>query len=368
MRRPSSRAVRKPQGDHFTSFALGAAGISYTYWHAARLTGNPEHLKSADCWIRWALMADCGLLESMPPMEDPGHVPRFSFLYGSVGLYFVKALVADSQCAPRLRSEAIRRFIEEGRGSLEGPSDLYQGTAGCLNGTALLLHQIGDPRLHSHGKSLALHLTSVLEREQCRGGGLANPGLAHGTAGCYLSLLLWAAACETPLSAKASNELASFLAVTLAVPARFCPREERYASLCNGFAGVVLLALKAYQILGDPKFLDAARRAVHLVLDHPAAGADLCCGRAGAAYVCLMLAGVEPAGPWRRHAEELTLSTLLVDREEWTLLGLYGGEAAIPCLASSLLYGCNSGPPGLDFFSIPPTSKRSRRPPTHELM
>jgi hypothetical protein len=99
----------------------------------------------------------------------------------------------------------------------------------------------------------------------------------------------------------------------------------------------------------------------------------------GLAAACLRIARLDPTGPWYRQALELTLSTLLVERQEWLAAGLYGGEAAIPWLALSLISGNTSGPPGLDFIEGPgtripllaagelaPTRKSARTKPREE--
>jgi hypothetical protein len=57
---------------------------------------------------------------------------------------------------------------------------------------------------------------------------------------------------------------------------------------------------------------------------------------------------VDPQGPWKSKATDFALSTLLCEREDWRKAGIYGGEAAIPCLAASLLAGIPSGPPALE--------------------
>jgi hypothetical protein len=343
----SYAALRGRQAGLFANLAFGAAGISYAFWYAALLTRDDRHLDTAERWLRSALRAQHGPLAFVGPPGDRHCIPRFAYLYGRAGLCFMRALMADSRGNRRPRNAAIASFIAESRPSLDGISDLYSGSAGCLSGAAILFRRIGDPRLRPLGEQLALHQESVLER-QSRLGPRKDPGLAHGTAGIYLSLLLWAMAAATPPTDRLSRRLKAFLRDSLRESSRFC-REANRSWLCSGFAGLALLAVKAHQALGDSWFLSAARRAAELALTRPSMRPDLCCGRAGTAYACLALAGAEPQGPWRKHAEELTLSALLVDSEDWPMVGLYGGEAALPCLALSLLSGITSGPPCLDF-------------------
>ena len=154
------------------------------------------------------------------------------------------------------------------------------------------------------------------------------------------------------LPSERSRSVRSLLGTALREPSAFCPQRLRYSWLCNGFPGLTLLGVKAFQHFGDPWFLCAAREAADLSLSRLPSRPDLCCGRTGVAFACLALSRLDPDGPWLRRAEELLLSTLLVDRESWTVAGLYGGEAAIPCLVLNRLFGIASGPPCLDFIEI----------------
>jgi hypothetical protein len=175
----------------------------------------------------------------------------------------------------------------------------------------------------------------------------AGPGLAHGSAGVLFALLSWhrAAGVRVPPSLAAAVD--RLLDGALAEPRRFCARPAFVGSLCNGFPGLVVLAVEAHAAAGEPRHLAAARSAAERALAAVPPRPDLCCGRAGVAAACLALAGADPGGPWRRRAEELTLSALLAAPGDWETAGLYGGEAALPCLAADLLAGGPGGPPAL---------------------
>lgn len=359
--------LRRRQKGLFSSLAFGAAGVAYAHWHAGTVLADPGLLDAAERWSRSALLAQHGRLAFVGLGAESGMAPS-AYLYGRAGLYFTHALVAQAR---RTRQEAIGKFIELGRLSSEGPPDLYTGTAGCLTGSAILLRHTGDPRLRELGETLASRLCSVLEREEGAREQPLDLGLAHGRTGLYLSLLLWTSAAKTDLSVQVGPGVKDLLRSALREPSRLCSRTGLHSWLCNGFPGLTLLAVKACQVLGDSWFLAAARRAARRSLAHPSPRPDLCCGRAGAAFACLALAGVDPGGPWRQKAEELALSTLLVDREAWRVAGLFGGEAAIPCLVLNLLAGITAGPPCLDLIDpprLPPAgpagrSARHRRRP-----
>lgn len=180
---------------------------------------------------------------------------------------------------------------------------------------------------------------------------LQGLGLAHGAAGAFLALLLWSAAAGSALPRWFAPSLAALLDTARDSPERFTPLPPHGSRLCSGTIGLAYLAARAGQILGDSSFLAAARRVATLATAHLPSYADLCCGRAGCAFALLPLARQDPAGPWRKLAQDLALSTLLCDREDWSLAGLYGGEAAIPCLALNMTFGIDSGPPCLDFIA-----------------
>lgn len=280
-------------------------------------------------------------------------MPGCSLLYCRAGLHFMHGLIAHDRGARRARHAAIGRFLQVSRPSRGDPPDLFKGTAGSLAGAAILLQHTGDPRLLEVGAILSRHLAWELD---CQGGPQVAPdlGLAHGTAGLYLALLLWSATAGTDLSPRISRGVRDLLDTVLCAPVRLLPKEGAvYSWLCNGFAGMALLAVKAHQILKDPWFLSAAQRAAELCLAHPSRLPDACCGRAGTAFACLALARQDPQGLWRKRAEELALSALLVEREDWPFTGLYGGEAGLACLALSLLAGIPSGLPCLDLIEWP---------------
>ncbi len=184
---------------------------------------------------------------------------------------------------------------------------------------------------------------------------LQGLGLSHGSSGPYLALLLQSVAAGSPLPEWYAPSVEKLLRLALATPSRLCRRASQHAMLCNGFAGLALLSAKAYGVLGGQGLLEGARQAGLLALATTSGKPDLCCGRAGAAYGCLALSRVDPEGPWKTKATDLALSTLLCEREEWRKAGLYGGEAAIPCLASSLLTGIATGLPALDLPELPPS-------------
>jgi serine/threonine-protein kinase len=354
-RRRSWADLPRGQQGLYGSLAFGAAGIAYAHWYAGYLTGNEPLLDEADRWIRGALAGQRNRLAFLGPAAPPGaRMPAGAYLYGLGGVHFVHALIARAREDRRAERRALRRFAELSRASIEGPADLYVGSAGGLAATAILLQHLEAEPLLDLGSALAGHLVRHALpdlQDGTRWHGLHGLGLAHGTAGAMLALLLWSAAAGSPLPPWFAPSLAAFLDTALYSPERFTRLAQHRSHLCSGVMGPVFLAVRAAQVLREPSLLASAREIAALTLAHLPSGADLCCGRAGCAFVLLALADQDPHGPWRNLAQELALSTLLCERAEWPFTGLYAGEAAIPCLALNLRLGIDSGPPCLDFIA-----------------
>ena len=342
------------QEGNYASLAFGAAGIAYAFWYAGYLNGGEALLEAAGRWARSALAGQRhrhAFLGSQA--QDGSRMPPGAYLYGRAGLYFVRTLIARSLGEGRAEKRALARFAELSRSGADGSAELYMGSSGCLAATAILFRQLGGEVLLGLGMELAAKLArrAVRDRQgKVSWNGLEGQGLAHGSAGALLALLLWSAAAGSPLPQWFIPCLAELLDMALSSPGRFTGYAAHYSWLCSGVMGPAFLAARAAQVLREPAFLALARATARVALAHLPSRPDLCCGRAGCAFALLPLAEQDPAGPWRKAAQDLALSALLCERADWTVTGLYGGEAAIPCLALNLAHGIDSGPPCLDFI------------------
>lgn len=353
--------VRDQEG-LYASLAFGTAGIAYTHWYAGYLRGDEILLAEAERWIRAALAGQRHRFAFLTPRAQPGdRMPPGAYLYGRAGLSFVHALIARSRDERRAERRALACFAELSRAAAAGTAELYTGSAGCLAATAILFQHLGGGKL----LDLGTELSATLRQRALLGGqgnvtwnGVHGLGLAHGAAGVHLALLLWSAAAGSDLPYWFAPSLAAILDTALQFPERFTRREQDRCSLCNGIIGPAFLALRAAQVLQEPSFLAAARAITALATARLPDCSDLCCGRAGCAFALLPLARQDPGGPWRKLAQDLALSTLLCDRADWSLAGLFGGEAAIPCLALNMTLGIDSGPPCLDFIASFPIGAR----------
>jgi len=345
----------------YASLAFGAAGVAYAHWYAGYLRGDEVLLAEAERWIRAALAGQRHRLAFLSPQARPEDtMPSGAYLYGRSGLCFVRALIARSCGDRRAEQRALARFAElsrAGAAGVAGATELYIGSAGCLAGAAILFQHLGGEALLGLGTELS---ASLIRRAVPDGrgsvtwSGLHGLGLAHGAAGAFLALLLWSAAAGSGLPQWFAPSLAALLDTAGRSPERFAGLGPHCSRLCSGIVGPAFVAVRAAQVLRDSSFLAAARAIVTLAMEHLSALSDLCCGRAGCAFALLPLAEQDPAGPWRQLAQDLALSTMLCDRADWLSAGLYGGEAAIPCLALNLVHGIDSGPPCLDFIARVP--------------
>lgn len=340
--------LQRRQAGFHASLAFGAAGVAYACWHTALVLDEPELLNEAARWLG-DVRAE-SRLSFLVPLSELKERPASHFLYGEAGLAFVRALVAHARRDEAELSAAFTRFAEIALASRESPPELYNGTAGCLAGTATLASYTGDPRL----RDLAFELGCDLVQRASEDEGimiwpeLRGFGLAHGNSGPYLALLLLSIATGNPLPGWYPASLERLLDRALQDPSLLCPNDSCYSLLCNGFSGLALLGARAHRQLRGEGLLAAARQAGRLALVTASDNPALCCGRAGPAYACLALAEVDPAGPWKRQATDLVLSILLSEPEAWSKAGLYGGEAVVPCLAASLVTDRAYGLPGFD--------------------
>jgi hypothetical protein len=365
MERLSCDELARRQGGRTVSLAFGAAGIAYAHWHVATVLGDERFLAGAERWMgeAWRRRADAsayfpagdavrlaGEGDAPPAAVDGRRLADGAHLLGEIGVRWTRVLIAAA--TGRGVDPAIGAFVDLARRCPDEPLELYAGLAGALRATTLLVQTTGDGRLLALGGELAVRLgrrAAPIADRPLPWREAPGPGLAHGTAGVFFALLAWHRAAGAAVPAPLLAAVDRLLDRALADPDGFCSRPAFVASLCNGFAGLALLAVEAHAALGAPRFLAAARAAAARALVAVPPRPDLCCGRAGVAAACLALAGADPAGPWRRRAEELVLSALLAAPGDWETAGLYGGEAALPCLAADLLAGAPGGPPALSW-------------------
>src|SRR5262249_46608241 len=129
--------------------------------------------------------------------------PRpWSLQLGHTGYHFVRARIATALGDRRLRRDAVDAFaVSAARAIRRGSPDLYEGAAGCLAGTAILLREARgrDLTLVALGAALAKRVLRELRRPSRRNSRYA--GMAYGRGGLALAALEWSAASNRPLPA-----------------------------------------------------------------------------------------------------------------------------------------------------------------------
>jgi lantibiotic modifying enzyme len=313
----------------FASLGHGGAGTAYALWRL-------DELARARRW----LAASLGDRRRFAFDSEEDVMQRTSYLHGRGGLYWMRVLVAG----PAQRGQAIAAYVRCAKAAT-APIEFIDGLGGHLTATRLLLARFADPRL----RKLAVMLAALLgDRLAAR---VREPwlpidasGFAHYWPGALHALLAWMMSSGQPVPSWLTDAMRALLAVWTPDIAR-SPRLA--ASWCNGAAGTLLLWCKAYQAIGDPAFLHAARQAADRAMTAPYAGADLCCGLGGIAYALLELSQVDPAGGWREQAQAVALRAIEAPVMRWPN-GLFRGHPGLVCLALDLLADQPVGFPAIE--------------------
>jgi len=327
----------------YRSLYAGGAGIAYTFWKAACCLDEPEWLHHARFWIDHVAAApDDDRIVALP--EKPDETVEFqikdSFFLGNRGVSFVQALIANSEDDPLLFKRALKTFTAPESRRL-AVQEFFQRIAGNLVSCTLLLSETGDERFKKHGDSLAEDLLSTAKASNGVNPWKNNPllGLAHGRAGNYYALLLWAK--ETGYSLPewilaglreyAQSGRKRDYGISWPIDER---DEESYMnSWCNGAPGLILLWSLAYSFYKDTLFLETAKAASEYVIHRSErAVGHLCCGAAGISYAFLSLNRIDPDCPWLNHAINYADSAVNGLMDKNVLLSLYRGLAGVICL------------------------------------
>jgi hypothetical protein len=338
MRALTRESLRARQAHSLSSLGFGAAGVAFSHWFVGTRRSDPDLLAEAR---RWLEIAESFSGQTPPPRRSrrsAQSLPLGSLFYGPVGLDFVKLLSAcfANDLSKEKQIEAFARAIRSR--SREAPNGLVQGASGYLLATAFAYRRWSDRRLGALGDHLSRGLMAALERGSSENApALAGLALAHGHLGLQLALFSWAAASGFEAPRNLITAFRETAAMAFADPTALCPRRDYDGSLCNGFAGLALVAVAAHEILGDQSSIETARTAMWRALEVRSIDASLCCGRAGLALALLRVAAQDTEGPWQNLACLQIESLLNTLPEAWSSEGLLHGRAVIPCLAEALV-------------------------------
>jgi len=359
------------------SVMYGAAGTAYLLARVAAERADVRQWALADIWSEHACVAAAdparryreanGVTAATCRPESIHHMPA--------GAHVVRALVADAVDDDVTRREAIAAFLDQtattptaltptcatdAPGDSPDP-DVTLGSAGVLLAAAALVPLIdeADAALRDQLRARGTAFARALWAHSAGAGGARRApgatGIAHGSAGLLLAILVWSEASADALPSGIADELSALAACGEPIgrgvrwPWSVDPDADGHATYvpgwCNGTAGLVHLWLAAARHrLGDGWIELAVRAGWHSWEESAAAGPTLCCGDAGIAYAMLALERATGDAAWGRR------SIVLADRAaraterahaDTARVDPTGGAAAAPheTLADSLFRG-----------------------------
>lgn len=322
----------------------GGAGIAYTFWKAACALDDPRWLHQARFWIDHVMVApeDDEYIRADDTSEAVGermHI-KDSFYIGNRGISMVKGLVSHAEDNRGLLDIAMTEFTAPETERIEN-QELLEGIAGRLVGSAILLRETARDQLKGHGDSLAADLLGTTGHTDDRlpWNNVKYYGMAHGHSGNYYAVLRWAKESGWQPPDWFYDQLIRFGRTArrhehgLGWPRSDDEADRFINSWCHGAPGHTLLWSLAYEVYGEPFFLELARslgKTCASQREHIAG--HLCCGAAGVAYAMLALNRIDPDGKWFDEAKHYTEVALKAALETKFRLSLFRGLAGQTCL------------------------------------
>jgi serine/threonine-protein kinase len=348
--------------------ATGAAGIAYFFAHLARLEGSEELLALAGLWNERALhsFSDPQAFENPELKLTRGKIGEVSLYFSEPGVRCVGVLVSLARTDYAGAGVSLRSFLAAAR----RPSqhlDLIRGRAGLLLGCAMIaavarLHPAFDASpVMAFGNQLYDELWSRVSSyapvRQCQE--IESLGMAVGWAGLLLALMRWVGETGRELPPGLEMrlaELADYQNARGGWPTRRAPRPSDLPLFgwCNGSAGHVYLWLLAYQLTGEPRWLEVAWRSGSHTSPLVEMQGGLCCGPAGQAYALAKLYRATGERSWLKRARELgELAASLSGQVPWFRNSLWKGDLGVALLAADLAHPDRSRTPFFDWDQEP---------------
>ncbi len=277
----------------------GTAGIA---WFLGHLEGYVDD----EIVRRTAIGAIRQSLASVPrqPLTT-----RLSFYSGGIGVAFAAIDLARRLEVPDLERSAAASLREIAKIGGHGTSfDLLSGTAGAVAALPILTAWLSDESLIALAMKLA---DQILERGDRSPEGLSwstaksvrrnLTGHAHGTSGMAYALLELFAATGVDRYRQAAEDALAYERAWFDSDQQNWPdfRETRspgtfQTSWCHGAPGIALSRIRAWEVVGDPRYQDEARAALRTTRAALIAALDsgdddftLCDGLAGHAAILL---------------------------------------------------------------------------------
>jgi serine/threonine protein kinase len=319
-----------------TSVTYGSAGIACALHRIACARQDPKVLSLADLWGERA-SRDARLDDAWycPDIEiTPELVGRISPYHTESGVYFIKALIANSMGDVMTQQNAVDSFIAAASCTPCDNLDLTLGRSGTLLAASHLLATLGSGftvdigPLHDFGDTTLAYIWHQLDScapiPECRQ--IRYSGIAHGWAGVLYATLSWCRASGTGLPLNTGERLNQ-----LAALARHSGREARWSwsvvsegrevpgsysgGWCNGTAGQVYLWLAAHSALKDDRYFVLAEKAAWHAATTDNENGSLFCGFSGQAYALLALYRRGSERAWLHRAQALAEKAAIAYRD-----------------------------------------------------
>lgn len=345
------------------SFNYGAAGIAYACYRIACAKNDADLLAGALHWLAFAKqnMADADAFYNRSMTLTPETVGRVSPYHTASGVHAVSAYIAHALGDIAGLQNAIHSFVTAAQGDCDS-LDLTLGRSGVVLISSLLLDLartlpiIDVTALLLLGNDTAEGIWSAVEHYTPIGA--SNPitylGIAHGWGGMLYAALRWSQTSGWALPGGVARRLAELenLAEPVGKGVRWAWSLEHPGSTmpgwCNGSAGHVHLWTLAYEIIGEPRYLELAQKAARNIVETRSGSGNLCCGLAGQAYALLNLYRQTGDHEWLLHARTLAERAALAviglrkqPLDKLTALdlrseGLYKGEMGVALLSAEI--------------------------------
>jgi serine/threonine-protein kinase len=356
-----------------TSLMYGSAGVAYFFYRLACLRDDARLLATADLWCNRATREigrpDAFHDPAWPAAEQ--EVAPASLYFGSSGVFFVQALIAQAMGDLHTARVAVKDYVAAARLPCDRP-DLTLGRTSALIGCAALVEALPPALLEGSeiwdlGREVLASTWAILETYapvgDCKP--LAWLGIAHGWAGLLHGTLRWCQASRSAPPAAVLTRLHELAACSRQVGgATSWPRsnahrpegQDTWVGWCNGSAGYIHLWNLAHDVFREARFERLAESAAqHVWSTAGQGGCDLCCGLGGQAYGLLNQYRNSGDRTWLDRARSLAqraLAEAALGRTKPSCL--YKGDGGLALLAAELEQPASSCMPAFEPEGWPP--------------
>ena len=335
-----------------SSVNMGLAGVAYGLMRISCAMKSGELLSQADLLAEhaWGQQSRREAFYDSDLMTESLY-GRQSVFNAAPGVSYVRAMIAMCRADVPVAESAVEDFLRDSKGIDQ--MDITFGRAGTLIACANLyaanqvLGRSVIGRIKAFGSELEIELTDYMDALQHATLGVVDGflGMAHGWAGYLYAVVRWRTAILQPLP----QQIIKYLDVVARLQEPVGrgahwprnPAETSWGYLggwCNGSAGFLQLWLAAYELTGDPTYLELAEKAAWSTWDSMESSVDLCCGSAGRAYALLRHFEATGKREWYDRGTILAEHSVAgAKRLDGTWVGLFKGTIGVLTLASDIV-------------------------------